>query len=394
MSQPFSENVYVIDLSYVKTPAQIIYDLSTILDSEEAKDKDVCLKLGTIELNQSQLLSIKSLISSINSTLKYVDTKSSSTEKSVVALGMTLLDGNDIKFEPNNQEGIEAVEENQQEEISSTPREYEKLDENWKDDAESENTDAQCNNIDNADNTKNIEVETETEIEESKEDITNEDVQDENEPEKSNISMELNIPSSEAIKEELDTIFNSEQKLEEIFDKKDETPIENEQDDELKKLANQFASNNDNVSTPEIKETLPQIENIEEKDKPIYTEEDMEIISFETKYIKQTVRSGQVIDCNGNIVIIGDCHPGSEIHAKGDITVWGVLGGIAQAGSNGNTKAKIRALKMNAIQLRIADCYARRPDALHTIFAEKTNVFTPEEAKIIDGEIVIFKIND
>ena len=49
---------------------------------------------------------------------------------------------------------------------------------------------------------------------------------------------------------------------------------------------------------------------------------------------------------------------------------------------------------MNAIQLRIANCYSRRPDSLNTVFVEKTNSFTPEEARIINGEIVVFKIND
>ena len=125
-----------------------------------------------------------------------------------------------------------------------------------------------------------------------------------------------------------------------------------------------------------------------------YTKEDIELEAFPTKYIKQTIRSGQVINYEGNIVIIGDCHPGCEITAFGDITVWGILSGIAHAGAGGNQKAKVRALKMNAIQLRIANCYSRRPDSLSTVYIEKTNSFTPEEARIVNGEIVVFKMND
>ena len=60
----------------------------------------------------------------------------------------------------------------------------------------------------------------------------------------------------------------------------------------------------------------------------------------------------------------------------------------------GNTKAKIRALNLNAIQLRIADSYARRPDHIKNIYVEKSNTFTPEEARNINGSIVILKIND
>ena len=126
----------------------------------------------------------------------------------------------------------------------------------------------------------------------------------------------------------------------------------------------------------------------------VMTDEDYEILQMNTQYHKQTVRSGQVIQSNGNVVIIGDCHPGCEIHAAGDITVWGVLGGIAHAGCKGNTKARIRALTLNAIQLRIAESYARRPDHIKNIYVEKSNTFTPEEARYVNGSIVILKTND
>ena len=115
--------------------------------------------------------------------------------------------------------------------------------------------------------------------------------------------------------------------------------------------------------------------------------------SKQTIYVTQTLRSGQVLEFDGNIIIIGDCHPGSEIKATGDITVWGVLGSIAHAGAKGNRDAKIRALKMNAVQLRIADCYSRRPDGTNIPYIIKSSVFTPEEARIVDDSIVLFKIN-
>ncbi|EKE03395.1 MAG: putative septum site-determining protein minC [uncultured bacterium] len=112
-----------------------------------------------------------------------------------------------------------------------------------------------------------------------------------------------------------------------------------------------------------------------------------------TLYLKQTLRSGQTVNFDGNIVIIGDCHPGSEIVVAGDIVVWGILSGIAHAGSGNNYKASIRALKINAIQLRIADLYARKPDRLAVEKAEKATSFMPEEARISDGEIKIYSLN-
>ena len=118
--------------------------------------------------------------------------------------------------------------------------------------------------------------------------------------------------------------------------------------------------------------------------------ESHEIVKENTLYIKQTLRSGQKIEHEGNIVIIGDCKAGSEIVATGDITIWGVLGGIAHAGSKGDINAKIRAFRINAIQLRIAALLARKPDAVELEKTDKHNQFTPEEAKINNGEIVIY----
>lgn len=116
--------------------------------------------------------------------------------------------------------------------------------------------------------------------------------------------------------------------------------------------------------------------------------------SVKTLYIKQTLRSGQSISYNGNVVIIGHAHAGSEIIASGDITVWGILSGIAHAGAKGYKGASIRALKINAIQLRIADVIARRPDRLDIKKIEKANTFTPEEAKISNSEIKITLLNN
>ena len=73
--------------------------------------------------------------------------------------------------------------------------------------------------------------------------------------------------------------------------------------------------------------------------------------------------------------------------------MWGVLSGIAHAGWHGNSEARVRALKLNAIQLRIANCYSRRPDDTNIPYIIRSSVFTPEEARIVDDEIMLFKIN-
>jgi len=112
-----------------------------------------------------------------------------------------------------------------------------------------------------------------------------------------------------------------------------------------------------------------------------------------TLYITKTIRSGNSINFDGNVVLIGDSHPGSEIIASGDITVWGILGGIAHAGSRGDNSSVIRALKISAIQLRIANLFARKPDRIDFERPEKTSSFTPEEARIHSNEIKIYSLN-
>ena len=111
-----------------------------------------------------------------------------------------------------------------------------------------------------------------------------------------------------------------------------------------------------------------------------------------TLYIRRTLRSGQSISSDGNIIVIGDVNPGAEIIAKGDVTVWGVLSGIAHAGSDGNNFARIRALKLNPVQIRIGEIFARRPDTVNIPYIQKTSEFTPEEAYTSNGNIIIKKI--
>lgn len=125
----------------------------------------------------------------------------------------------------------------------------------------------------------------------------------------------------------------------------------------------------------------------------VVTKDDMDILNMQTKYVKQTLRSGQSLSFDGNIFILGDCHAGSEVQASGDVTVWGKLLGICHAGKNGNKKARIRALNLNPIQIRIADLYTRKPDGANINLKEKRNAICVEEAMIFDNEIRIVEMN-
>lgn len=74
------------------------------------------------------------------------------------------------------------------------------------------------------------------------------------------------------------------------------------------------------------------------------------------------VRSGQTIEHQGHLLLIGDVNPGGTLLCTGDIYVLGALRGMAHAGSAGNEQAIIAASLMRPTQLRIADVISRPPD--------------------------------
>ncbi len=80
-----------------------------------------------------------------------------------------------------------------------------------------------------------------------------------------------------------------------------------------------------------------------------------EIAVSETKFHKGSLRSGQKIETEGSLVILGDVNSGAEAIASDNIVVLGSLRGLAHAGAKGNEKAIIAAGNLDAVQIRIAN---------------------------------------
>lgn len=359
----FDNDVYIIDLSYAVSASDIVFELSSIIDNAMAKNKKIALKLGNVDLNQSQLLSICSLISSINSNVDYIETNSTQTQLSATNLGIIV---SSINNKNNNEEKQTELEEP----TLVASYEYVKLEDHLPDENDEQELPEEVIDVeDSNEELKGFETNAETAV--LNDEIILQDEINNAVTISEETAEEIIGAKSEEIQNALDNIYATEVKLETILDAEPEKEIDKEAGV---------------ISSDIVKKALLN----EEK----YTEADFEIDHFSTTYVKQTLRSGQIVNYDGNVVIIGDCHPGSEVIASGDITVWGILSGIAHAGAKGNPRAKVRALKMNAIQLRIANHYARKPDGMNTIFPERTSTFTPEEARVINNEIVIFKIND
>jgi septum site-determining protein MinC len=74
------------------------------------------------------------------------------------------------------------------------------------------------------------------------------------------------------------------------------------------------------------------------------------------------VRSGQTLEFEGHLLLLGDVNPGGSIRCSGDVYVMGALRGTVHAGIAGDQEAIIAASLMKPTQLRIADIISRPPD--------------------------------
>ena len=101
-----------------------------------------------------------------------------------------------------------------------------------------------------------------------------------------------------------------------------------------------------------------------------------------TLYHPGTVRGGQSLHHIGHIVVVGDVNPGAELIASGDILVFGRLAGVAHAGAQGDDRARVYALDLDATQLRIATCIAADERA-------RARLPRPEVAFVRDARIAI-----
>ena len=106
------------------------------------------------------------------------------------------------------------------------------------------------------------------------------------------------------------------------------------------------------------------------------------------KVIKGVVRSGQSIEEDQDVMLLGDVNPGGMIGSKGNLFIMGALRGMAHAGMNGNDQAVIAASYMNPTQLRIAHVISRSPDEWENV---KNTDSMMEFAYLKDGVMKIDK---
>lgn len=81
--------------------------------------------------------------------------------------------------------------------------------------------------------------------------------------------------------------------------------------------------------------------------------------SEEGQFYRGTLRSGQVLETETSVVIIGDVNPGAQVISKGNIVILGCCMGNIYAGATGDRNCFAAALTMKPMQIRIADKMAR-----------------------------------
>ena len=213
MDNGFIEDGFILNLSNANSAAEVIYELSSILEMQEAQNKKICLKLENIDLTQSQLLSIKALIESMDSTLEFIDTTSDATKEAANALEIQI----------------------------------------------------------------------------------------------SELKNEMEIPQIQPTEEELQQLTAKP----DLFG------------ESVHDFAFQELAQEEGLMKPEEMRTYATMDDDETPNLDLEDDEE-EVEKLPTLYVNQTLRSGQTVSSEGNIVVIGDANPGSEIIARGDVTVWGV----------------------------------------------------------------------
>jgi septum site-determining protein MinC len=118
---------------------------------------------------------------------------------------------------------------------------------------------------------------------------------------------------------------------------------------------------------------------------------------FHTHYVyRGNLRSGQLLQRDESILVIGDVNPGAQLISNGDILIWGRLRGVAHAGAAGAEDSVIGALLFEPTQLRIGNLIAISPDKKpKTGRSSKSKASLPARiAYVVDNRILVADWNE
>ena len=117
------------------------------------------------------------------------------------------------------------------------------------------------------------------------------------------------------------------------------------------------------------------------KPEPIITEDT-------NQFYKGTLRSGQYVESEKSLVIVGDVNPGAKVVSHGSVVILGALKGTVYAGITGE-KSFVIAMEMAPMQIMIYDVIARSSDSA----ISKNRELSPKIAFLENGNIYIEKLS-
>jgi septum site-determining protein MinC len=112
---------------------------------------------------------------------------------------------------------------------------------------------------------------------------------------------------------------------------------------------------NDPKREENIKQQIEHYQAAQEEQQPV-------VVNNNLQTHRGTLRSGQSVESDSGLIVLGDVNPGATVSSKGSVVVMGTVKGNVYAGVGGDDSAFIFALELDPIQIRIGSVIAKSPD--------------------------------
>lgn len=145
-----------------------------------------------------------------------------------------------------------------------------------------------------------------------------------------------------------------------------------------------------------VEDTIREKEQQEEQEEQEETQQ--EILDNKGQFYRGTLRSGQILESDGDVIVLGDVNPGAKVVAARNVVILGCLKGTVYAGMNGVDNAFVVAMSMSPMQIRIGDCIARSADSSQKLdnepkiaFLEEGNIYIEQLCKDVIDDMKLLK---
>lgn len=128
----------------------------------------------------------------------------------------------------------------------------------------------------------------------------------------------------------------------------------------------------------EVKQAQPKVQHFADPDVNLISKN---YFNAKSVFVSHTLRSGQRVECAGDVVVLGDVNIGAEVIAGGSVAVMGTLRGLVHAGATGRSDVVVAANALLPGQLRISGKIA--------VFPEGKVAPGPEIAEFKQGSVMV-----